>query len=353
MPRTTYPKLIQQLRQPKGGVFFLSGDEAFLREEAVRQIVEAHLEPATRDFNFDQLRGAEASADALASLFATPPMMADWRLVVVRDAQGLVPKARTIVETATTTPPAGLVLVLSAAIPPGSQAAFYRNLERNSLAVDFAPLGPLDAPLWAAERAGALHDVELEAEAARALVAAIGTDLGTIAAEIDKLAQGSRDRKRITSDDVSSLVGVVARVNRWSWVELVGDRRLDEAHRQLPTLIGAGESGVALIIAIGAQLLRVALAASGGEAALDRALPRKQPMVVRKLLAQARRWTLPELDSAFTELLRTDRLLKTGPPSEAQAMEELLLRLRSLGAVAEPPHTSYVAAVPAPLANGR
>lgn len=331
----------------------MSGDEPFLREEAVRQIVEAHLDSATRDFNLDQLRGAEASADALASLFATPPMMASWRLVVVRDAQGLAPKARAVVEAAAATPPSGLVLILSASIPAGSQAAFYRTLERSSTSVDFAPLGPLDAPPWAAERAATLHDVELELDAARALVAAVGTDLGTLAAEVDKLAGGSRERKRITHQDVTSLVGVIPRANRWNWVELVGDRRLDEAMRQLPTLMGAGESGVALIIAIGAQLLRVALAASGGEAALDRALPRKQPTLVRKLLAQARRWTLPELDAVFTELLRTDRLLKTGPPSEVQAMEELLLRLRAIGAVAGATETSYVASVPAPFQNGR
>ncbi|CAN5750433.1 DNA polymerase III subunit delta [soil metagenome] len=353
MPRTTYSKLVQQLRHPAGGVFFLSGDEPYLREEAVRQIVEAHLEPATRDFNLDQLRGVEASADALASLFATPPMMANWRLVVVRDAQGLTPKARTVVEAAAATPPAGMVLILSAAIPAGSQAAFYRTLERNSSAVHFPALGPLDAPPWATERAGTLHGVELELDAARALVAAVGTDLGTLAAEVDKLAGGSRDSGRITLADVTSLVGVIPRVNRWAWVELVGDRRLEQAMRQLPTLMGAGESGVALIIAIGAQLLRVALAASGGESALDRALPRKQPMMVRKLIAQARRWTLAELDAALAELLRTDRLLKTGPPSEAQAMEELLLRLRAIGAVAGARGTSYVATVPAPLQNGR
>ncbi len=331
----------------------MSGDEPFLREEALRQIMEAHLEPATRDFNLDQLRGAEASADALASLFATPPLMANWRLVVVRDAQGLTPRARSVIEAAAATPPSGLVLILSASIPAGSQAAFYRTLERNSTAVEFAPLGSLDAPPWAVERAVTLHGVELELDAARALVAAVGTDLGTLAAELDKLAGGSRDRRRISLDDVTDLVGVIPRVNRWTWVELVGDRRLDEAMRQLPTLMGAGENGVGLVIAIGAQLLRVALVVSGGEATLERALPRTQPTLVRKLVAQARRWTLPELDAVFTELLRTDRLLKTGPPSEAQAMEELLLRLRAVGAVAGPTETSYVVSVPASFPNGR
>jgi DNA polymerase-3 subunit delta len=195
--------------------------------------------------------------------------------------------------------------------------------------------------------------VTLEVDAAQALVSAVGTDLGTLAAEVDKLAQGAHGEKRITTGDVTALVGIIPRVNRWNWLDLVGERRLDEAMRQLPTLMAAGEGGVPLIIAMGAQLIRVGLAVAGGEAALDRALPRKPPGLVRKLLTQARRWTLPEIDLALTELLRTDRLLKTGPPSDMQAMEELLLRLRAIGAVAQPAVPSYVASVPAPFTNGR
>ena len=39
-------------------------------------MVSAYLDEATRDFNCDQMRGADVSADDLASLLATPPMMA-------------------------------------------------------------------------------------------------------------------------------------------------------------------------------------------------------------------------------------------------------------------------------------
>jgi hypothetical protein len=49
-----------------GGAFFFFGDEDYLREEAVAKVVAAYVDPATRDFNFDQLRGGDVTADDLA-----------------------------------------------------------------------------------------------------------------------------------------------------------------------------------------------------------------------------------------------------------------------------------------------
>lgn len=348
VPRRSYSDLIAALRDPRGGVFFLSGDEHFLREEATRRVAEAHLDAATRDFNLDQLRGNEASSEALASLCATPPMMARWRVVVVREAQGLSTRARSVVESVAAAPPDELVLVISAAIPPGSSASFYRTLERLATTVQFAPLGPLDAPAWVVERAASTHGARMDAPAARALVAAVGPELGTLAAEVRKLVEAAAEPGRIAEEDVARVVGPVSRVNRWAWVELVGERRVDEAQRQLPALLAAGENGVGLVLAMGAHLLRIAVAVAGGEAALERAMGGRRGAVTRQVLGQAGRWTAPELETALTELLRTDRLLKTGVPSELQALDELLLRIRAIRGVAASAAAPYVQRGPLP-----
>ena len=48
------------------------------------------------------------------------------------------------------------------------------------------------------------------------------------------------------------------------------------------------------------------------------------------MLPQARLWSGEEIDAALTDLLRTDRLLKSTSLTDRQAMEELLLRLAAL-----------------------
>jgi DNA polymerase III subunit delta len=327
VPQIRYNALDRTLRERAGGAFFFHGDEDFLRDEAVDRVVAAYLDPATRDFNLDQLRGAEVTADDLASLVATPPMMAEWRVVVVRDAQGLSVKAREVVQAVSGRPEPGLVLVLSAAIPQGSKAKFYDVLKKAAISVEFARLSADDAPGWVMETAREEMGVAVDAEAARALVGAMGTDLGSLASELRKLAAYVQDRKRVSLDDVRAVGGAIPRQDRWAWFDMVAERRFREAIGALPVLLESGESGVGLVIGMGGQLLKVGLVCAGGPAALEKELKPFQRWMAKRVVPQARRWTLAEIDRALEELLRTDRLLKSASLTDRQAIEELLLRL--------------------------
>jgi DNA polymerase-3 subunit delta len=333
MPTISYSALLKSLaKRPPGAVFFLFGEEDYLREEAAQRVVHAFLDPATRDFNFDQLRGADTPAEQLASLLATPPMMAEYRVVVLREAQGLSNKAREAVEDAARNPPAGLILVVAATIPSGSRAKFYSNLQSAATSVEFAAVDPMDLPGWLTEHAREAHGMELEIGAARALAAAIGSQLGVLASELDKLAAFAAGRPAITLDDVRAVGGYIPRVDRWAWFDLIGERRFEEALRLLPPLLESGESGVGLVIGATTQLLRVALAVAGGREALEKQLKPYQRWLANRVQPQARRWSQEEVDRALTELLRTDRLLKSASLNDRQAMEELLLRLADLPA---------------------
>src|SRR5688500_7784825 len=133
MPAIRPGQLDRTLRdRVAGGAFFFFGVEDYLREEAVAEVVAAYLDPATRAFNFDQLRHGDVTDDDLASSVATPPMMAEHRVVVVRDAQGLSVKAHEVVEAVSKSPDPGLILVLSASIPSSSKAKFYDDLKKRA-----------------------------------------------------------------------------------------------------------------------------------------------------------------------------------------------------------------------------
>ena len=328
MPQVSYDALQRTLRSPApGGVFFFHGEDEYIREEAVAKTVAAFLDEATRDFNLDQVRGSDVAAEELASVVATPPMMAERRVVVVRDAQGLSVKAREVVEAAAADPPAGLVLVVSAAIPSGSKAKFYDELKKRATSVEFSPLSTDDAPGWVMETAREAHGVEMDPDAARAIVSGIGVDLGVLSAELKKLAAYVQERRRITLDDVRAVGGSIPKQDRWAWFDMIAERRFGEALATLPVLLESGENGVGLVIGMGGQLLKVALVCAGGQGALERELKPFQRWMARRIVPQARRWTLPEVDAALAELLRTDRLLKSASLNDRQAIEELLLRI--------------------------
>ncbi len=320
---------VPELTSARGGAFYVHGEDAFRKEEAVRALVEAHVDPATRDFNLDPLRGDEVDTETLASVLGTPPMMAEWRVVVVRDVEGLASSARSrdVLLAAVTSPPPGLALILSATVPQGSRAKFYKDLARSARSVEFKPFGADDVVGWLMSRVRGRFDIDIEPDAARALGSAIGSDLGVLARELEKLVDFVGERRGITLADVEAAGTRLPRQDRWRWFDLVGDGRIDEAVATLDVLFGEGESGVGLVIGLTTHLLRLGVIAEVGAGALERALPPHQRWLANKLATQAKRWRAEDIDAALEGLLRVDRLLKASPLKQEHLLEDWLLTL--------------------------
>lgn len=316
----------------KGGVFFLHGDDEFRKERAFQALLERHLDPSTRDFNLDVLRGTDVTVETLASVIGTPPMMADWRVVLIRDAEGLAASSRTraVIEDALARTPPGLALVLVARTG-GSKAKFWSTLTRKARSVEFEPLSPDDLPGWLMSWGQEHHGVEIEPDAARALAAGVGADLGILDQELAKLRDRVGDAARITVADVEAAGTRLPAQDRWRWFDLVGERRFRDARRAVPILLDQGESGVGLAMSLGTHLLRLGLLNAGGPAALERVLPGHQKWLARKLAPQARRWTEPQIREALLGLARVDRLLKSASFSDEHLLEEWFLTLEARG----------------------
>ncbi|MDX1492966.1 MAG: DNA polymerase III subunit delta [Longimicrobiales bacterium] len=314
-----------------GGVFYLHGEDHFRKEASVRALVEAHLDPATRDFNYDPLRGTEVDGETLASVLATPPMMAEWRVVVLREVEGLAStkKARDELLAVAQNPPPGLALVMSCTVPSGSKAKFYRDLAKHARSVEFRALSESDVPGWLMDRAEEVHGVRMEPEAAQALGAAIGTDLGVLSQEMEKLAQFVGDRESIGIADIEAAGTRLPSQDRWRWFDLVGERKFQEARGSLTVLLGQGETGVGLVIGLTTHFLRLGIAAEKGAGGLEAALPRHQKWLAKRVVGQARKWSAEEIDEALDGLRDVDRLLKASPHTDEHFLESWILGLHA------------------------
>lgn len=317
------------LAKARGGAFYLHGDEDFRKEEALRALVDAHLDPATKDFNLDPLRGTEVDGETLASVLATPPLMAEWRVVVLREVEGLAgsKKAREALLAVVADPPPGLALIMSGSVPQGSKAKFYSELTKRARSVEFKSITDADVPGWLLTRAREAHGLELDVAAAQALGSAIGTSLGILAKELEKLADFVRDRGVITIEDVEAAGTKLPEQDRWRWFDLVAERRFGEARRTLEILFAQGESGVGLVIALATHLLRLGIAVESGRRGLDDVIPGYQRWLVDKIAKQAKGWTLAEVDHALACLVDVDRLLKASSHSDRHFLETWLLGL--------------------------
>jgi DNA polymerase-3 subunit delta len=332
MGALNYDQLSDRLAKGKlGGSYFLKADDPFLRDEAIALLIEAHLAGGSPDFDLDQASGDDLDPASLASMLATPPMLSQCRVTVIRDAQGLSPRARSVVEESVRQQVSNRVLVLAAQVPRGSKAKFYDVLREHCLTISLRAPGTSELPGWLAMRARSLHGVELEMPAAQLLAAAIGTRLGVLAQELEKLVSYVEPAKTIGLAEVREAVGALPQVDRWNWIDTVAERRLGPALAELPALLDSGESAVGLIGFLSEALIRVGLARSG-EAELVKVLKRDGSYghlawKVRTFVRQSRRWTDDEISAALAELLRADRLIKSGGLSDRAALEEALLRI--------------------------
>ena len=85
--QATTPNIIKEMQAGKvRPVYLLCGEEQFLVETTLKQMLENLLSPETRDFNLTHLDGAEVSVRDILSAVEVYPVMADWRVVVVSEA---------------------------------------------------------------------------------------------------------------------------------------------------------------------------------------------------------------------------------------------------------------------------
>ena len=248
-----------------GGVFFLYGEDEHRKGEAAQALVDAHLDPGTRDFNLDVVQASEVNVEDLARILATPPMTAERRVVVVRGVEAFAGAARSrdLILGLVENPPSDLALILSARIPERSKAKFYQTLMKRAQSVEFAMITPDDVPGWLMEEATVRFGAIMEPDAARALGQAIGADLGILSRELEKLTAVTGVEKRITLEHVRVAGTVLPKQDRWKWFDLVGARRFREAIPGVRVLLNQGENGVGLTVGLSNPLVEDRL--GGGE----------------------------------------------------------------------------------------
>src|SRR5688572_6313546 len=157
--------------------YYLHGDDEFLKEEALRHLIEAAVDPATRDFNLDQRKGGDLDAASLASLLATPPMMAERRVVVIREAPSLRKDAKEALVKYLKSPVNDLLVLLTAPADSKPEAALAGSL---AILVDCKPLTGVQIPKWIAARAEKHLGTRITEAAIALLQDTAGSDLAEL-----------------------------------------------------------------------------------------------------------------------------------------------------------------------------
>lgn len=250
--------LDRSLREGLRPLYLLLGPEVYLRRAAAQAISDAALSRTLlREFNessFSLLTDAVQSAIAAAEQL---PMMSDTRVVRIRDFARLREADEDVLIHYLGNPSPSTVMIFTADELDKRKKATKVLLDTCTV-VDFAPLKDLEAKTWAKTRLKELQ-IAADDQVLSELIRVIGTDVQTLANELDKLASAAADTKRITLNLVDELIGRSRELSNFELGDhlLAGNRKraLETLHR----LLEDGAEPVMLVGLIAGNYHRLAL----------------------------------------------------------------------------------------------
>jgi DNA polymerase-3 subunit delta len=321
--------------------YYLHGDDDYLKDEELKKIVDAAVDPATRDFNLELLRGAELDAETLGSMVSTPPMMAERRVVVIREVNALKKDARAMLDRYLKHPAPDLLLLLVA--PSGAKAD--KGLSSSATALDFEPLTGNRVPKWITYYVE--HDLQstITPGAVTLLQEAAGTDLAQLKIELDK-AVSFTSGGPINEAAVSAVVGVRPGETMGDFLDAIARRDAPSALTMLPVVLQQPKaSAVTTVMALTAQTLAIGWAQAARERGTHPAklngdlfnllkesgsvyTGRSWSEFVAACVRASDVWTAGSVDDALEALLNADACLKdTRLSSDEQLLATLVLSL--------------------------
>ena len=255
-------KLIAAL---EGGVrvVYVHGDAAFLVDRLVATAEAWGLERCgLPSFNHGRWRASDERPERAVVTSRTMPMMADMRVVVLRDLhQARNELVEAVLDYMDAPSPSTLFIAVAGAfgkVRKGQKRwgpALVKRAKAVGVVFDRNSAG-VDRRRFAAAHAEAVG-ISLGRREAELLVELVGADLGRLAQEVEKLAVYVGPGGSVTGADLEAVCSVVAEETVWELTSGIAQRDPDLALRALHRLLADGQAPHYLFAMISMQLRKV------------------------------------------------------------------------------------------------
>lgn len=302
------------------------GDEELLVDRAVASIVAAARD---RDPQVDvhDLLPAQVSAGTLAEV-TSPSLFGDRRVVVLRSAQDLAKDAAAAVTSYLADPADDVVLILTHAGGAKGKALLNAALAAGAARVDCAkPTRPAERIAFVkGEFSGARR--QITADAAQALLDAVGNDLRELAAACTQLVADTEGR--VDAAAVARYHTGRAEASGFAVADRAVEGRLPEALEQLRWSLAVGMAPVLINSALAGAVRGIAVAAQPPRGSSDADLAKRAkvpPWKLKSLRQQARGWSAGGINRALQVVAETDAQIKGAGRDPAYALERAVIEI--------------------------
>ena len=210
-------------------LYFLHGEESYYIDLITEAFQKYVLEEHERDFNQTILYGKDAELLALQSELKAYPMMAERRLVILKEAQDF--KHLEALEAYSLTPsPTTVFVVCYKHKTFDARKKILKNFAKNGLIFKSDKVRDYQLPEWIAKYVRT-QAMQINGKATMLLAEFLGADLGRIANEIEKLRIVLGSNVQINEQHIEQHIGISKDYNIFELVNAVAQKQADKAFK--------------------------------------------------------------------------------------------------------------------------
>jgi DNA polymerase-3 subunit delta len=211
-------------------IYFFMGEEPYYIDKLTEYIEQNVLQEHERDFNQSILYGRDVSMEDIIGSAKRFPMMADYQVVIVREAQEL---SRTIekLESYAENPQPTTILVFAYKYKTlDKRKKITKLLDKKGVVFESKKLYENQVGEWIRKVLSG-QGYSIEPKAAAILVEFLGTDLSKISNELDKLKIILPKGHTFTPKDIEENIGFSKDYNNFELRKAIGDKNQLKAYQ--------------------------------------------------------------------------------------------------------------------------
>jgi DNA polymerase III subunit delta len=340
----SYPELIKDLKNRKfKPVYLLHGEEPYYIDKISEYVEKSILSEAERGFNQTVFYGKDADLITILNSAKRFPMMSDYQVILVKEAQDLKwgkegednKKGTDPLLAYLENPAPGTILVF--AYKHGKfdkRKKSYKAFEKAGIVFESAPIYDNKLPAWIEDYAKE-KGYRINPQASTLLAEYLGNDLSKISNELEKLLLNIPERSEISSTDIQNNIGISKEYNVFELQAAIA-RKDPYKVNQIIQYFAANPKSNPIQMVLGnlntyfTKVLRYHYAKDRSPAGLSKELG-VNPFFVKDYEFAAKnydRWKTARIIGYLRETdMRTKGVGSTGNTSDGELLKELLFKI--------------------------
>lgn len=228
---TTFEGIMKDLRGRKfKPVYLLAGEEPYYIDQIADYIAANAIEEEQRDFNQVVFYGLDSTPVQVMDAAHAAPMMADYQVVILREAQ-LMKGVEQLEKYMRNPVPSTILVVCYKKEPPKARKGWVAEAEKNGVFFESKKLRDYSLPAFITAYLKS-KGYEMEQKASVMISDFIGADLSRVVSELDKLIIAlPNGEKRISPEFVENQIGISKDYNVFELRDAIVKKDIVKANR--------------------------------------------------------------------------------------------------------------------------